>query len=277
MPLPIMIFFDRGFDVLPKETVKNILPDLCQAGYHTLCLTGPRDLFNRTITDHIEQHITHTQATQHTAKSENNNIEIDATSLILMRDIIQSATQHKMMIQDVNANNFTHNIDLKNIIDHLLELHNKYSGIVFICNVYYAKKLLELFDIHHMMDQIIFYFLYSDKKVDHSIDDVQQLKQSGIPEENCRLLHGGHDISVLKEEILSTLQSKYSAHHTSAITTTSDAMMIDCRAINDIEQATKSFSENKIKYRFVLFNNTPCIKIKNTEIENRYDTFSKLC
>lgn len=44
MSLPIVIVFERHWDVMPKYLIKNLLPDLARRGYNTLALEAPEDL-----------------------------------------------------------------------------------------------------------------------------------------------------------------------------------------------------------------------------------------
>ena len=53
MSLPIVIVFERHWDVMPKYLVKNLLPDLVRRGYNTLAFEAPEDL---TAHDILERH-----------------------------------------------------------------------------------------------------------------------------------------------------------------------------------------------------------------------------
>ena len=44
MSLPIICIFERHWDTYPKEVLLDVLPDLAQLGYNTLCVEAPEDV-----------------------------------------------------------------------------------------------------------------------------------------------------------------------------------------------------------------------------------------
>lgn len=51
MALPIVIFFERHWDIIPKSVIKNLLPDLNKRGYETFCFEAPQNLSSAEIVD----------------------------------------------------------------------------------------------------------------------------------------------------------------------------------------------------------------------------------
>lgn len=51
MSLPIVIIFERHWDIIPKFVIKDLLPDLSKRGYNTFCFEAPHNLSTAEITD----------------------------------------------------------------------------------------------------------------------------------------------------------------------------------------------------------------------------------
>lgn len=49
MSLPIVIIFERHWDIIPKLIVKNLLPSLAEQGYDTYCFEAPQNLTSSEI------------------------------------------------------------------------------------------------------------------------------------------------------------------------------------------------------------------------------------
>lgn len=53
MSLPIVIIFERHWDIIPKSVMQDLLPDLSKKGYKTFCLEAPQNL---SFAEIIERH-----------------------------------------------------------------------------------------------------------------------------------------------------------------------------------------------------------------------------
>src|ERR1700722_17926007 len=47
--LPIVVIFERHWDEVPKQLVKDLLPQLAEEGYDTLCFEAPQNLSEKEI------------------------------------------------------------------------------------------------------------------------------------------------------------------------------------------------------------------------------------
>ncbi len=93
------------------------------------------------------------------------------------------------------------------IFSNLLKLNKEHNGVVFMCGSSHAEKLIDKFQAEGLSDQIVYYFLHSNERYFHHVDDVE-LKLL----ENPTLIGRSHqlsdqDVSAFAQKIMEDISS----------------------------------------------------------------------